>query len=35
MTMTPEHTKKQMSRLTGASAHLNFEHSQGLSLIHI
>lgn len=29
MTMTPEHTKKQMSRLTGASAHLNFEHSQG------
>lgn len=29
MTMTPEHTRKQMSRLTGASAHLNFEHSQG------
>ncbi len=29
MTMTPEHTKKQMSRLTGASTHLNFEHSQG------
>lgn len=29
MTMTPEHTKRQTSRLTGASARLNFEHSQG------
>lgn len=29
MTMTPEHTKKQTSRLTGASTHLNFESSRG------
>lgn len=29
MTMTPEHTKRQTSRLTGASARLNFERSQG------
>lgn len=29
MTMTPDRTKKQMSRLTGASTRLNFEHSRG------